>query len=114
HAHDAAVDVALLLGQVVAVGERDLDPARLDEREARADERHGVLAAEAVAHAGGEVHGTRQATLRLRKRQLPSRLRMRFSKLRISESCASRSACCCSRLALCASSTARKRLSCGR
>jgi len=55
HAENAAVDEALLLGQVVAVRQRDLDLAGLDALERRTDQRHRFLPAEALPDAGGEM-----------------------------------------------------------
>jgi hypothetical protein len=48
------VEAAVLLGEVVAERQLDLDPPRLDARECRADQAHHLLADEALADAGLE------------------------------------------------------------
>src|SRR2546428_4190927 len=50
HADDPAVDVAFLLGNLVAVGKLDLDTAGLDHAQRRPDQGHRLLAPEALAY----------------------------------------------------------------
>src|SRR2546426_12686170 len=50
HADDAAVDVAFLLGDRVAIGQRDLDVAWLDYGQRSPDQVHRPLAPEALAY----------------------------------------------------------------